>query len=137
MNEFYAYIIENILRFYKEPFSSDLYNESLYGTIGFITIISAMLFNLAFYYLVNRPSFSKWYHWSFVGVLHLLVCFFCSYFIPKDAFDALFAGNDPYASTDYLGFSLVNTASALSFYIIWMVIVRWKSSNAKTTPFPH
>jgi hypothetical protein len=35
MNEFYAYIIENILRFYKDPFSTDLYNEALYGTIGF------------------------------------------------------------------------------------------------------
>ena len=137
MNELYAYIIENILRFYKEPFSSDLYNESLYGTIGFITIISALLFNLAFYYLINRPSFSKWYHWLLVGVLHLLVCFFFSYFIPKDAFDALFAGSDPYTTSDYLGFSLANTASALSFYIIWMFIVRWKSSNAKTTPFPH
>ena len=137
MNEFYAYIIENFLRFYKEPFSSDLYNESLYGTIGFITIISALLFNLAFYYLINRPSFSKWYHWLLVGVLHLLVCFFFSYFIPKDAFDALFAGSDPYTTSDYLGFSLANTASALSFYILWMLVVRWKSSNAKTTPFPH
>jgi len=137
MNEFYAYIIENILRFYKDPFSSDLYNESLYGTIGLITISSALLFNLAFYYLINRPKFSKWYQWLFIGVLHLLVCFFCSYFIPKDAFDALFSGNDPYTSSDYLGFSLINSISAFGFYVIWMLVVRWKSSNAKTTPFPH
>lgn len=137
MNDFYAYLIENILRFYKDPFSSDLYNESLYATIGIITIVSALLFNLIFYYLINRPKFSKWYNWVFIGVLHLIVCLFCSYFIPKDNFYTLFSGNDPYTRSDYLGFALINQISAIFFFIIWMLIVRWKSSHAKTTPFPH
>ena len=137
MNDFYAYIIENILRFYKDPFSTDLYNEALYGTIGSITILSALIFNLIFYYLINRPRFSKWHHWILIGALHLLLCFFCSYFFPKDSFDAIFAGNNPYTSSDYFGFSLINLISAFCFYVIWMLIVRWKSSNAKTTPFPH
>lgn len=137
MNEFYTFIIENILRYYNDPFSTDLYNEALYGTIGFITIFSALFFNLIFYYLINRPNFSKWYHWILICALHLLLCFFCSYFIPKDSFDTLFEGNNPYTVSDYLGFSLINIISAFFFYFFWMLIVRWKSSNAKTTPFPH
>ncbi|MCW3105727.1 MAG: hypothetical protein JWQ09_233 [Segetibacter sp.] len=137
MNDFYSFIIENILRFYKDPFSTDLYNESLYGTIGIITILSALVFNLVFYYLINRPTFSKWYHWLFICLLHLSVCFFCAYFVTKDTFDTLFTGSNPYAASDYLGFAFINLVSAFVFFILWMLIVRWKSSNAKTTPFPH
>ena len=135
MNEFYAYIIENLLMYYKEPFSSDLYNEFLYATVGLVTIISALVFNIVFYYIINRPKFSKWYHWIFIGIIHLGLCFFVSYFTPKDTFDEILP--DVYTYPDYLGFSLINTISAFLFYVIFMLTVRWWSSNAKTTPFPH
>lgn len=137
MNEFYAYIIENILRFYEEPFSTDLYSESLYGTIGIITIASALLFNIIFYYVINRPNFARWWHWLLIGGVHVAICILAAYFIPKDSFDFLFDGNDPYNYTDYLSFSLINSIAAFAFYVIWMVLVRWKSVNAKQTPFPH
>jgi hypothetical protein len=135
MNEFYAYIIENILRYYKDPFSTDLYNEALYGTVGLITIISALIFNILYYYLINRPSFARWYHWLLIGLIHLSVCFLVSYFIPKDKLDVLLP--DVYNYTDYLGFSLINSVSASLCYVFFMLLIRWWSTNAKQTPIPH
>jgi hypothetical protein len=71
-----------------------------------------------------------------IGALHLLLCFFCSYFIPKDSFDALFAGNNPFTSADYLGFSLINLISAFGLYIIMDAYRKMEKLKCKNNSIP-
>ena len=139
MNNTFDYIYQNIFGrgFYDShtAFSDDLFKESLYFSIGLTTLIVSIFFCISFYYIINRPSFSKWYHWIIVGIINFIVCSAIGYFISYDTLNSLLP--DIYPLSDYIGFALLNGVISTAYYIFAMFIFRWWSSNAKTTPFPH
>ncbi len=137
MNEIFAGLYEGVFRYYKDSFSADMYQESLYGTVGMTMVGSCLFFFFLFYYIINRPAFSHWYHWLIILALNLVVCFCCAYFIPKDHFDTFFSGNDPYSYDIYVGFALTNTLAAALTFILFSFLGRWWSTNCKRTPIPH
>ena len=84
MNEFFAGIYE--LLYYGDAFSNDLFSENIYFLMGIFNLITALLFVLAFYYLINRPSFSRWYHWLLIMLLGALLNFMIAFLLSNNKF---------------------------------------------------
>lgn len=139
MNDKFAYIYQNIFGrdFYDghTPFCDDLFNESLYFSIGLTTLLVSILSCILFYYIINRPKFSKWYHWVFIGLINFVICSSIGYLISYDSLNSLFPGI--YPTSDFFGFALLNGVISSVYYILSMLLFRWWSTNAKQTPFPH
>lgn len=89
LNEFYAIIFEWGGLAYRGVFSDDLYFERLYGPIGLITTISSLLLILAFYFIINRPKFSRLQHWLVMLLINFVIAFLAGLFIPQNVFDAI------------------------------------------------
>ena len=131
MNDFFAPIFEFF--YYTVPFSDDLYTEELYATLGLYDVCISLFFVVLFYYIINRPAFSRWYHWIIILLINFAIAFTLGIILPKTKFVAL---GIEYHS-EYYVFGLMNALIATLFYIILSYLLRWWSTNAKRTPIPH
>jgi len=131
MNDLFAPLFEFF--YYTVPFSDDLYDEGLYAPLGLCNFFISLFFAVLFYYLINRPAFSKWYHWLIILLINFAVAFTLGAVLPQSKFVAL---NIEY-HIEYYVFGLMNALFASLFYIIISFMIRWWSTNAKQTPFPH
>jgi hypothetical protein len=131
MNDLFAPVFEFF--YYTVPFSDDLYEEGLYAFLGLCNILLSLFFSVLFYYIINRPAFSKWYHWLIILLINFGVSFTLGVVLPQTKFVAL--GID--YQNEYYVFGLMNALIAILFYTVISFIIRWWSTNAKQTPFPH
>jgi len=118
---------------YSVPFSDDLFDEGVYGTLGLYAVLISFAFVMLFYYVINRPAFSRWYHWAIILGINFLTAFSLGAFIPKTRFSAL----GIQYSSEYYAFALKNALIASCFFILLSFGLRWWSTNAKRTPIPH
>lgn len=131
MNDLFAPLFEFF--YYTIPFSDDLYSEGLYSSLGLCNVLISLFFAFLFYYIINRPAFSKWYHWLIILLINFGVAFTLGVALPQTKFAAL---GVEYHS-EYYVFGLMNALIASLFYFIISFTIRWWSTNAKRTPFPH
>lgn len=131
MNEFFAPLYEFF--YYSVPFSDDIFQEGQYAPIGITAILTGIFFGVLFYYIINRPSFSRWYHWLIILGINFLINFLVGTFLPQPKFSAL----GLHYSSEYYMLGLANGAVATCVYILFMLFFRWFSTNAKQTPIPH
>lgn len=131
MNDLFAPLFEFF--HYAVPFSDDLYAEGLYSSLGICNVLISLFFAVLFYYIINRPAFSKWYHWLIILLINFGVTFTIGVVLPQTRFVAL---GIEYQS-EYFVFALMNALIASLFYFVISFIIRWWSTNAKRTPFPH
>lgn len=131
MNDLFAPLFEFF--YYTVPFSDDLYAEGLYSSLGLCNFFISLLFVVLFYYIINRPAFSKWYHWLIILLINFAVAFTLGIVLPQTKFVAL---GIEYHS-EYYVFGLMNALIASLFYFLISFMIRWWSTNAKRTPFPH
>lgn len=137
MNDFFAFFYETVLSYFREPFSVDMYRESQYTTIGITTVFVSLFFFFLFYYIINKPSFSRWYHWAIILILNYVICFLLGYAIPENFFNSFFQGKSIITSNVYFGFALINGLAGIIFYTIFSFLFRWWSTNCKGTPIPY
>ena len=54
-------------------------SKNLFNIIGLITIALSLLCILVYYYVINHPRFSQWWHWLIVlivsGIINLLIAY--------------------------------------------------------------
>jgi hypothetical protein len=131
MTDFFAPLFEFF--YYSVPFSDDLYNEGLYASLGLCDVLISLFFTVLFYYIINRPAFSKWHHWLIVMVINFGVTFTLGVVLPQSKLSAL----DIQYQGEYYVFGLINAYIASIFYFVISFMIRWWSTNAKRTPFPH
>ena len=131
MNDIFAPLFEFF--YYTVPFSDDLYAEGLYSSLGLCNVLISLFFAVLFYYIINRPAFSKWYHWLIILLINFGVAFTLGVVLPQTKFVAL---SIEYQS-EYYVFGFMNSLIASLFYFVISFIIRWWSTNAKRTPFPH
>ena len=131
MNNLFAKLYE--LLFKSGTFSDDLFQEELYAPLGIIAFIVALALAVLFYYVINRPSFSRWYNWLSIMAICFVVNYGIGVVIPKNKFKSL---NIIYGS-EYWIFAIFNALVACLFYIITSFIIRWWSRNCKGTPIPN
>jgi hypothetical protein len=131
MNDLFAPLFEFF--YYTVPFSDDLYSEGLYSSLGICNVLISLFFAVLFYYIINRPAFSRWYHWVIILLINFGVAFTLGIVLPQTKFAAL--GIEYHG--EYYVFGLMNALIASSFYFVISFIIRWWSTNAKRTPIPH
>lgn len=131
LNEFFAGVFEWGTLAYRGVFSDDLFTENLYLSIGLITTITSLILVLAFYFIINRPSFSRWQHWLIMLLINFLIAFLVGCFIPQNVFYGL--GID-YEIIEYITFGLITAITTTTFFIIWTYCFKWWKSQAKGTP---
>ena len=132
MNEIFATIFESF--YFSSPFSDEIYSESLYAALGISIICISLFCVILFYYGINKPSFSRWYHWLVILLINAILMFCIAFFWPRSTFLAL--GLD-FSSGKYVIFALINAIVASLFFIFFSSVLRWWSTNAKGTPFPN
>ena len=132
MNNSFAPIYEFF--YYGVPFSDDLYQNELYVPLGLSLVFISLIIVIIFYYGINRPSFSRWFHWAIMLVINLLIQFGLAVTIPQNKFTAL--GIEEYGS-EYYNFGLSVTLMALLVFVVFSFILRWWSTNCRQTPFPN
>lgn len=131
MNSFFAPLYEFF--HYTAPFSDDLYEQEMYSLLAIIGIITSFFCVILFYYVINRPFFSRWYHWGIILLVNFVVAFIFGVVLPQNKFVALAL---PYTN-EYYTFAFFHAIIVTIFYIILSFILRWGSSNAKNTPIPN
>ena len=131
INDLFAPLFEFF--YYTVPFSDDLYSEGLYSSLGLCNVLISLFFAVLFYYIINRPAFSKWYHWLIILLINFAVAFTLGIILPQTKFVAL--GIEYH--NEYYVFGLTNALIASLFYFFISFLIRWWSTNAKRTPFPH
>lgn len=129
LNEFFSMVFEWLG--YAGTFSDDLFQEELYTSIGLITAIASLILVVAFYFIINRPSFSRWQHWLMMLLINFAIAFLVGLFIPQNIFYGL--GID-YEIMQYVLFGLKTGIIATAFFIIWTYCFKWWKSHAKGTP---
>jgi hypothetical protein len=135
LNEWYAWVIEEgpLGYFVDGGFSNELYNLGAYGSIGFVTTLSALVFNVLFYYVLSRPKLSKWYHWAIFGSISIVLTAIATYYLSFSAISMTLNFNQ----SIYIGLVLHNSIISLAAYLLFMLLIRWWSTHSRKTPFPH
>jgi hypothetical protein len=131
MNEFFAGIYEKF--FYSSPFSDDVYQEGIYGPLGIIAFVGALVMMAIFYYIINRPSFSRWYHWLIILGIHFAMQYGICILQTKPKFSEL---KLEYGS-EYWTFAFMHAFFATLLFIGFSFLFRWWSKNCKRTPIPN
>lgn len=129
LNEFFSMIFEWLG--YSGDFSDDLFQEELYASIGLISLITSLFMVVAFYFIINRPKFSRWYHWLIMLLINFLITFLVGLLVPQNVFYGL---NIEYEIMVYVIFGLKTAIIGTLFFIIWTYLLKWWYGNAKGTP---
>lgn len=121
--------------FYINEFSSAMYNAGAYTSIGIMMLLSALVMEALYYYVlsnygkIHRRSF--WFLWLFIiAVLNFILAYISSMSSLTKA--------DPltqYTFSQYFTFSMVNVLWAVVFSFIFSVIFKFWSVSASRTPF--
>lgn len=132
MNDLFAGIYEIFYYQSADNFSENMFEFSLYGITGIVTILMAAVIMAVFYFLVNSSRFNKWYHWLlFLGINFGLIFAF-TYFYPKNVF---YGEGEDTALDLFVLFALVNGLIGTVYYFVFSVIFKRFSVNASTSPF--
>lgn len=128
LNEIFASIYEML--YYDEAFSLDLYQEGVYSVVGIINLLTNLGMVLIFYYVINRPYFSRWYHWLMILIITVVISFVTGYLVPNN----IFIGLGYEYTLEYIEFAVWNSFISIILFIVFTYLFKWWSTNAKGTP---
>ena len=135
MNDFFSNWYE--LLAYLGDFSEDMYNQSLYLSIGLcMTLIPVGVLTI-YYYAINSVKFSKWWHWLLLVVVLCAINFGIAYSTSYYELAYLYEQQNkvlPYG-IEFFSFSLVNVLWSFVVSFVWSLIIKWGSKNCRRTPF--
>lgn len=117
--------------YFKAPFTYDIFDEGIYAILGLSGLLISLFLVLFFYFIINRPSFSRWYHWLIMLIINLIIAFIIGVVIPKNIFGAI---SLEYTWSEYIQFSLIHALITTLFFIVWTYCFKWLKSHAKGTP---
>ena len=122
---------------YFDSFSDDLYNSSVYGLLGTVTLSIIIVSLLMYYYLIsNYGSYWKtgyWVGWLlFTSLINFIVC---HYLVTQTLLD-FYSGEIPVNYGFYIVLiSLVNVLWTVVIGTILSTVFKIKSVQASRTPF--
>lgn len=147
MKDFFAHLYELFKPLFGADLADHLYGyqdggafegASLYPTIGLVLFIGTPMIVVLYYYAVNSPRFSRWYHWVIVLLLNAFLQWFIAFYLPYiDKRDGLIAQEiDPHITTTHLvGFGFANMIYSTVLFFLWSFFLKRWSANCSTTPF--
>jgi hypothetical protein len=155
MRDFFAPMYELFTSFYGDELGRHLYgwdgsgynDPSLYISVGIYMLISSVLLAILFYVILNKPNFSRWYHWLLILLVNFVISWFLGFWLPYLDYDTgnIAADIVPYISTnDIVMFGLVNGILSIFWFSISSFLCRVLSKivpsiayNTRDTPFPR
>lgn len=132
MNNLFASLYESA--YYSNLFSNAMFQNGLFGSIGLWLILISVALAVFFYYLINRPGFSRWGHWLIILLIDFLINFIIGIALPMDQ---LSAKGFQFSYMDIVPFAFFNALYAAICFVIVSFIIRWWSTHAKGTPIPN
>ncbi len=142
MNDFFANLFElwglAIIENSQASFSDQMYDNALYPPIGLVMIISAVLFAILYYFVINHARLSRWYWWGLGGLIVAVLNFLTSWGIADGKLYQIYvnAGMQyPFSFIDILPFSLIVAMWAFIVYLLASVIFKRFSINSRHTPW--
>lgn len=123
--------------------------QNLFIPIGLVAIGVALLFFVAYYYILNSAKFSKWWHWLIVMLLVGIVNFIIGYVWVSPYYPQIGDCLKYYVTEDgvidqsvfiivngsFWLFGLANAIVSMLFFILFSFIGKWGSSQCRRTPF--
>lgn len=122
--------------------SDAFYNELLrldfavwvFALTGFVSLVMVILY----YYIIDRPKTAKLSVWLVFLFLNAIILAIVGYIVANNTIidDYLFAGLPvPDYFQDLIYFSGMNFLFAALFFLIFSILLKWKSSNSSHVPF--
>lgn len=137
MNDFFANLYEMFGAF-RGDFYNHMYHEVYYVQLGIIMIVSTLLIAVLFYYGLNHPRVSRWYHWTFFALGASIINFVIDWIVAEDKLIRFFneAQLDMSFTWDYFfTLALMGFVWSLVFFFLFSFVIKWGSRNCKHTPF--
>lgn len=130
MNDLFALFYEKF--YYRTDFSLEMLDRFLYQKYAIIAIISATVFSLIFYFLLDRPRFAKIGLWF---ILLTVESFVSAGYLYNDCKSIMERENLDFPSEAYFGVSIGSFVLALLVFFILSLFLRKLSKNLSRTPF--
>lgn len=138
IQDFIANIYELWGAAYFEGFSDDMYDINAYAPIFIWMIVSIVFVNITYYYIVNNPRLSRWWHWIIFNLVTSLLNFGIGWGISHGKlFDLYNAQNMdlPYfAMTEFFLFAGICFFWTFVLFFVCSMIIKWGSKNCKHSP---
>ena len=112
-----------------------LYEEScFYFTTGAVTLLISLVGMAVYYYVINHPRFSRWFHWLLVVVVICLINFAFAYFMADGVVWRIHGTTAGYVM-QIVTFGLANVAWTVVYCFVFSMCLKWGSRNVKYSPF--
>ncbi len=130
MNDLFALFYEKF--YYGTDFSLEMFDRFLYQKYAIIAIISATVFSLVFYFLLDRPRFAKIGLWF---ILLTVASFVSAGYLYNDCNSIMERDNLVFPSEAYFGVAIGSFVLTLLIFFILSLFLRKLSKNLSRTPF--
>jgi hypothetical protein len=129
--------------------AEDYSNPNMFNQVGLIMFFISLATALGYYYVLNHPRYSQWWHWLIAMLLTALINLFVAYGWVHSGFKSGVIGDCIMYTRDAAGniisqltrvadcwmFGVTNAIVSAGFFIVLSFIFKWWSSNAKHSPF--
>ncbi len=129
--------------------TDDFTNPVLFPRIALWTLVISLLISVLYYYIIDSSRFHRWWSWLIVLFSNNLLCFFFAYWWIKEDYlnnligDCLLYLRDEsgdivefyITDSNFWGFSLTNAIISLVVFFVLSMILKWKSTNCRKSPF--
>jgi hypothetical protein len=138
MNDFFSTIYELGDTFYWGNFSDCLLDNNLYMHVGIVLVISSLVGMLIYYYVINSTRWDQWYHWLvsvvIVGIINAVYAYWAILSKLEIVYAEAGADKVPF-TTEFFNFSVVDFLWSLVLCFVFSLLLKWKSTNCRKTPF--
>jgi len=152
MGEFFGSLYTSLFEnFFGLPLAEYLWGDTtddgrnLYIGVGLWMIALSLLVAVLYYYIINHPKLARWWGWLIFAGISAVVNFFVGlqwtlsdYYAGKMVeIDAATNQEIPLSIdvSNCLCFGVSNAILSLVFFIIFSILIKWKSVNCSHVPF--
>ena len=125
--------------FYLGKFSNLMYSEDLYLPVALYSILIALVLNVLYYYILNRPSTGNLKVWSLHIVLGCVINAIVAYVSSQNDLIEIFASENQVIPEsfyyDMVIFAIINAGWTVILMFLLSLILKWKSPNSSYIPF--
>lgn len=132
MKNIFRFLYELIIGRPQPPMETPLYRNEIFPDVGGITLLLISLLMVVFYYyvlnhLLQTARLSHWYHWLGVLIINAIIAFgFAVYYCRI---------NEATPDSYIYWFAAANALYSGIFFLLFSMLLKWKSNNAARTPF--
>lgn len=132
-----------------DPVAGDYTNSCLFPQVALWTLLFSLLIAVLYYYVLDHPNFSRWWHWLIMLVVNAVINLFYGFWYVYDDFQAGLIpeslinemDEDGNILTYYItdgslwGFGFANALISIILFFVVSVCIKWGAKSTKYSPF--